>query len=175
MPLSADAIDSLYRREARAMLTFFARRTHDPEAAVDLLGETFAQAIADARRFKGDQEAAVAWVYGIAHHRLVDWYRRGQVERRALERAGIERRALTEAEYERIEELAGLAELRGRVADELAALPGDAQVALKLRVVEEKSYDEVAAALGVSAQTARARVSRALRTLAGRLEGIPAP
>jgi DNA-directed RNA polymerase specialized sigma24 family protein len=36
---------------------------------------------------------------------------------------------------------------------------------LQLRVVEERPYAQVAAALGVSEQTARARVSRALAAM----------
>ena len=47
MPLTSDDIDELYRSHARAMVTFFARRTLDPEAAVDLVAETFAVAIAE--------------------------------------------------------------------------------------------------------------------------------
>ena len=37
--------------------------------------------------------------------------------------------------------------------------------AVRLRVVDELEYDELAARLSISAQTARARVSRGLRAL----------
>jgi RNA polymerase sigma-70 factor (ECF subfamily) len=60
------------------------------------------------------------------------------------------------------------------VADLLTALPDEHQLALRLRVVEERSYAEVAAALGVDQQAARARVSRALRGLATDLDLEPA-
>jgi RNA polymerase sigma-70 factor (ECF subfamily) len=49
MPLDADAISRLYRAHSGAMLGFFMRRTYEPEAAVDLLAETFAQAFEDLR------------------------------------------------------------------------------------------------------------------------------
>jgi len=42
--LTAKDIDALYRSHSRAMVTFFSRRTLDPEAAVDLVAETFAVA-----------------------------------------------------------------------------------------------------------------------------------
>jgi len=45
--------------------------------------------------------------------------------------------------------------------------------AVQLRVVEERPYDEVALALGISEQTARARVSRGLRALTHALEPYP--
>jgi len=125
----------------------------------------------DARKWRGagDEEAA-AWTWGIARHQLSRWYRRGAVERRALARLGVERRELTDPEYERIVELGGLAEARGRVAARLAQLSDEQREALRLRVVESAAYEEVAAVLRISEQTARARVSRALRALAGELE-----
>ena len=60
------------------------------------------------------------------------------------------------------------------MAEAIASLPAKQRLALQLRVVEERGYDEVAAALGVDEQAARARVSRALRGLARDLEEVAA-
>src|SRR4051794_41268595 len=89
MPLDADAIADLYDQHARALLAFLARRAADPEAAVDLLAETFAAAFKDRRRFRGDDP--LPWLYGIARHQLAGYFRRGRVERRGLGRLGGER------------------------------------------------------------------------------------
>jgi hypothetical protein len=87
------------------------------------VAETFAAGFADRRRFRGDNDGeARAWLYGIARHRLTDYLRRGTVERRALQRIGFQWRPLSEAEYERIEELAGLGEVRGAIGDALSEL-----------------------------------------------------
>lgn len=67
-------------------------------------------------------------------------------------------------------ELAGLARLRDRVAAAFGELSDDQRDALRLRVVDERTYFEVAQTLGISEQTARARVSRALARLADALE-----
>jgi RNA polymerase sigma-70 factor (ECF subfamily) len=161
MPLDAHTISRLYDAHAESMLGFFVKRTYDPEASLDLVAETFAAGFADRRRFRGRGDAeAMAWLYGIARHRLTDYLRRGIVERSALQRLGFQRRPLSDAEYERIEELAGLGEVRGAIRGALSELSDDHRVALQLRVVEERSYEQVAVALGVSPQTARARVSR---------------
>ncbi|MCP9491731.1 MAG: RNA polymerase sigma factor [Solirubrobacteraceae bacterium MAG38_C4-C5] len=155
------------------MVTYFARRTFDAQAAVDLTGETFAAAFAQRGRFRGGHEdAAVAWLYGIARNLLTDWHRRGAVERRALERLGVASRGLEDAELERVEELGELATLRCEVAARLDELGAADRLALRLRVVEELGYAEVAARLDVSEQAARARVSRALRELGRRLEAL---
>jgi RNA polymerase sigma-70 factor, ECF subfamily len=169
--LSGDAITRLYDRWAEPMLVFLARRTCDPEAAVDILAETFAAAFEDRAQFRGvDEEAARAWLFGIARHQLIDYFRREQARRRAVKRLGVERRALTEVEYERIEELAGSGELRAHVADVVDDLPEQQRAAVRLRVIDGRSYANVAHILGISQQAARARVSRGLRALRAMVE-----
>jgi RNA polymerase sigma-70 factor (ECF subfamily) len=153
------------------MLVFFARRTFDVEAARDLTAETFAQAFEHGRRFRGSTDAeARGWLYGIARHQLSRYARSGVVERKAVERLGIRLPTVGEDDYERIVELAGLAQLRERVAAAFGELSDRQRDALRLRVVDELSYSEVAQTLGISEQTARARVSRALRRLADAIE-----
>ncbi|UTI63385.1 RNA polymerase sigma factor [Paraconexibacter antarcticus] len=173
MPLSPDDITQLYRLHARRLATFLVRRTHDPEVAMDLVAETFAIAIRDRRRFNGRNEDAGAWLFGIARNLLRHWYRDGSVERRALTRLGMQRPVLTDTDVERLLALTGSDDARARVAAQMASLPEEQRAAVELRVVEERSYDEVAIALGISAQAARARVSRGLRALAAVLEHDP--
>ena len=76
---------------------------------------------------------------------------------------------LSGPEHERIEALAGLSALDARLTDALALLPEDQRRAVQLRVLEERTYEEIAAAMDVSEPTARARVSRGLRALARQL------
>jgi RNA polymerase sigma factor (sigma-70 family) len=171
LPLDADDIAELYRDHARDMVAFFARRVLDPEVAVDLTAETFAAALADGGAHRGQSTGeAVGWLYGIARHQLAGWYRRGEVEQRALARLGGERRALTDDELERIEDLAALSAMRERLALRLGALPDDIRAAVELRVIHERSYADVAAALSIAEPAARARVSRGLRALAAELD-----
>ena len=169
--LDSAALDALYRDHSRQLLIFFARRTLDAETATDLVAETFAEAFRDRRQFRGrTTEEAAGWLFGIARHQLSSFYRRGRVEREAMSRLAVDRRDLTAEELDRIEELAGLAEMRAVVRVRLAQLePGDQEI-LQLRIVEELDYDEVAAAQGVNEDAARARVSRALKRLRGLIE-----
>lgn len=166
LSLDAEALDALYREHARKLLIFFARRTMDAETATDLVAETFAAAFRDRRQFRGHTgDEAAGWLFGIARHQLASFYRRGSVEREAMRRVCVERRDLTGEELERIEELAGVAEMRAQVRRRLEELEvGDQQI-LQLRIVEEREYDDIAAVLGVNEDAARARVSRALKRL----------
>jgi RNA polymerase sigma-70 factor (ECF subfamily) len=168
------AFSELFAEHARGLLVFFVRRTFDVEAARDLTAETFAQAWQHRGRFRGssaDEEAG--WLYGIARHQLSRYVRRGKVHRKAVERLGIQLPAIADDDYQRVLDLAGLAETRDRVQRAFSMLPFDQQQALRLRVVDERAYSDVAASLGVSEQTARSRVSRALCKLSDAIELAP--
>ena len=165
------AFAGFYEATAQDVLVFFARRTFDVEVARDLTAETFAQAFEHRRRYRGASDAeAAGWLYAIARHQLSHYVRKGVVARRSVQRLGIQVPLVSDDDYERIVELAGLSQMRERVAAAFSGLPGEHRDALSLRVVDERSYAEVAATLGVSEQTARARVSRALRRLADAVE-----
>ena len=163
--------DAAYRAHARSILIFLARRTYDPEIALDLTAETFAQAFESRLRFRGrtDEELA-AWLFGIARNVLSRYVRRGKAEQRALTRLGVEVPSLEPDDLVRIVELAGLDDLRGAVARELGALSDEHREALRLRVVEELSYDDVAERLAITEPAARARVSRGLRSIGRALD-----
>jgi RNA polymerase sigma factor (sigma-70 family) len=174
-------IDALYVRHRDALLTWFVRRTADTQTALDLWAETFAQATAGRRRFRGssDEEAA-AWLYAIAKRQLALYHRRGSAEQRALGRLGLERPEAGEELIAEIEQRAGLDELRREVAVAIATLSEPVRAAVELRVVNELDYPTVAGTLGISEPAARARVSRGLLALAAAMnpppmEEAPAP
>jgi RNA polymerase sigma-70 factor (ECF subfamily) len=56
------------------------------------------------------------------------------------------------------------------IRSELRRLSNEQQEAIKLRVIDELAYSEVARALNISEQAARLRVSRGLRSLATALK-----
>lgn len=92
------------------------------------------------------------------------------MDRQHRECVGREVSAIFEAGHERIEELAELEARRAEIGQCLKTLPADQQSAVTMRVVEELSYTEIAARLGVHEQVVRARVSRGLRRLGRALE-----
>jgi DNA-directed RNA polymerase specialized sigma24 family protein len=78
----------------------------------------------------------------------------------------MERIAVDDGEYERVEQLVDLQRSEpplARLVDGLG--PGEREAVLA-RVVDERSYAEIAAAQSVSREVARQRVSRGLARLA---------
>jgi RNA polymerase sigma-70 factor (ECF subfamily) len=166
----ADAFAAFYAAYSDRVLAFHARRVLDPEVAFDLMSETFAKALERRRQFRGESaEEEQGWLFTIARSELSRYWKTGKVERAALERWSIHVPPLSGPEHERIEALTGLSGLDERLAGALALLPEDQRRAVQLRVLEERSYEEIAEAMGVSEPTARARVSRGLRALARQL------
>ena len=168
--LDADGIARLYRRTAQTLLVFFQRRVHDAELATDLLAETFATALDRREQYRGSDATELSgWLWAIARSTLRDHERREATERAAAGRMRVERRALTDREIERIEELAGIAQLRTSAAARLAELPPDQRTAVRLRVLEDLPYLEVAERMGTTVAGARTHVSRGLRRLSREL------
>ncbi len=115
-----------------------------------------------------------AWLLTVARRQVSRYLRRARVERRAVERLGVGVPEIHEDDVAEIERRAGLAELREALGVELERLSVEQREALRLRVLEDRSYPEVAEVLGISEQAARARVSRGLRALARALEPMRA-
>jgi RNA polymerase sigma factor (sigma-70 family) len=159
----------LFERHADPMLAFFARRTLDAEAAAELVAETFAEAFSSRRRFRDQGVDGAAWLYGIGRNLLSHYFRSGAVEARARRRLGMPERTVNEDDYDRIEELIDFQDLAKEIRDALSDLPEDQRDAITLRVIDGRSYSDLAEALGCAEQTARARVSRGLKRIASQL------
>jgi len=163
----------LFERHAEAMLAYFARRTLDAESAAELVAETFAEAFSSRRRFRDESVDGVGWLYGIGKHLLSRYFRAGAVEARARRRLGMPERTVSDDDYDRIEELVDFERFGEALAEAMSVLPEEQREAVRLRVVNERSYGEVAAELGCTEPTARMRVSRGLRRIASVLETDP--
>lgn len=171
--LTANDITDLYEAQGQSLLRFLMRRTLDAQVSIDLVSETFAVALEQRKKFRGEGEAvARSWLFGIANNLLNDYFRSGSTERRAMGRVGMDRVEVLDHEIERIDELAGTSELRSALAGALAELGEESREALQLKVVDELPYPEVASRMNVTEQVARARVSRGLRKLRERIEEL---
>lgn len=165
-----DLFAEFYRRHSAAMLTFFMRRTGCAQTAADLSSETFAAALVSRNRFKEQTSTARPWLFGIGHNLLGKYFRRERVSRKYQRRLAARPVELSDSDLVRVEELADLEALRPRIADALDTLPAKQALAVRLRVLQQRDYEHVAAQLGISEGAARVRVSRGLTRLAQLLE-----
>ena len=155
-----------YRRYERPMLAFFMRRTGDPELAADLTAEVFAVALAACGRYRCGEAPASAWLFAIAQHKLAKSRRRRVVEDRARRLLGMAPVALEDEDLRRIERCCGSEDT---LTDLLEGLAAEQRDAVRARVLEDRSYEEIAVELRCSPSAARKRVSRGLARLRDQL------
>jgi RNA polymerase sigma factor (sigma-70 family) len=161
----AHAFREVYDRYAEPIHRFHLGRTRARDAAVDLTAETFAQAWLSRGRFRDLAGGSAApWLFAIARHVLMASVRSQRLERSACERLGIL------SALDRTEAPAEPSELWLEGLDEaVASLTPDVRQAIRLRVLDDLSFDDVAEVMGTSAGAARVRVHRGLTALRNRL------
>jgi RNA polymerase sigma-70 factor (ECF subfamily) len=164
LPREPGAFSAFYRRHVDDVLGFLARRCRDPEQAADLTAEVFATVLLKARRYRPERGTPTAWLFAIAAHKHSDAWRRAAAEDRARRRLGVRDVPLTG------EDVAYIAARASDVEALMAGLPDEQRSAVRGRVLEDRGYDELAAAAGVSPAAIRQRVSRGLALLRTRLE-----
>ncbi len=156
-----------YRRHVRGVFGFFRRRVSSAEVALDLTAETFASVLEGSARYELRPEPARGWLYGIAWNKLHEAQRRGRAEDTARQKLRMAPIALTDEGIARLEAMAG-----EPAVSVLEGLPAEQREAVRMRVVDERSYDELATELRCSNSVVRKRVSRGLRAMRERLEAV---
>jgi RNA polymerase sigma-70 factor (ECF subfamily) len=162
------AFAALYDRHAAPIYRFAARRL-GPDAAEDILAETFLAAFRRRESYELGRPDARPWLYGIAVNEIGK-RRRSEVRMwRALARTGID--PVTDGEAARSHERLVAIGARPQLASAIARLsPGDRDVLL-LFAWADLSYEQIAVALGIPVGTVRSRLSRARRKMREALGG----
>jgi RNA polymerase sigma factor (sigma-70 family) len=161
----AGAFRELYDRYADRVLGYHVRRCRDEDVAHELTAETFAQAWLVRDRFRDECDGCAGpWLFGIARNVLLASVRRRRVEAAARERLGMLAAPAAEPDDTWLE---GLDEA-------LDELPEPQREAIRLRVVDDLPYADVAATLNTTPAAARVRVHRGLNALRARLTKEPA-
>jgi len=159
-----------YRRHERLVLGFFMRATGRGDLAVDLAAETFARALECHSDFEPARGEARSWLLGIARHVFAATLTRGRVEASARARRGMAALTLDERLIASIEETASTVTEQD-VDDWLSTLTPEQRVAVRGRVIDERSYRELARELKCSEAVVRQRVHRGLSLIREDLEG----
>jgi RNA polymerase sigma factor (sigma-70 family) len=163
----ADAFAEVYDRYVGRVLAW--ARARVGEHAADLTAEVFARAWLCRGRFRDrDGASALPWLLGIAQNVLRDSLRKRRVEDTARRRLGLPRMIALDADIEAVDERLSLSEAAKQAFSSLSA--GEREL-LRLRVIEERPYREIALRLRCTPQAARRRLSRLLRQLQYTLGG----
>jgi RNA polymerase sigma factor (sigma-70 family) len=162
----AELFGVFYERHLDAVVAFIGFRVRRPDLVFDLVAETFARALEHRDQYDSARGPAVAWLFGIARHLLIDAARRGRVAADSRRRLGMARVTLDDEQLARVDERSQV-----ELGAALAEMPADQREAVIRRVVLEEDYPAIADELRCSEQVARKRVSRGLAFLRRGLEG----
>ena len=151
--------DSVWGAYGPAVFSCLVRLTGDPELAEELCQETFVRFLRHRDRIHGLNGTLAPWLYRVATRLVLDVRRRRSVLPLLTEPA-VEDDAGREAEER---------EMAGRVRTEVNRLPDELKVTFLLRVRQELTFPQIAAATEVSERSAKDRFRRARDLLLTRL------
>jgi RNA polymerase sigma factor (sigma-70 family) len=156
---AAWAFEVLYRELSPAVTGYL--RLHGAAEPDDLASETFISVLTGLSGFRGDEEALRAWVFTIAHRRLVDdWRRRGRRPQVTDDDALLEQRRGGDVEDDVLVRM-GAADVHRLCG----SLPTDQRAVLLLRILADLTVEQVAQVLGRSVGSVKALQRRGLRAL----------
>jgi RNA polymerase sigma-70 factor (ECF subfamily) len=164
----AQALTELYQRYAEPVFRYVYYRVGVREVAEDLVADVFVRAIEGLPAYQDSGSPFKAWLYRIAHARVVDYYRRQEVRHTmpldeqiaASAKAGPDEVAVDRDEARRIWAV-------------LPQLTSEQQLVISMRFIAGFSTAEVAEVLEKTEGAIRAMQHRALASLRRLLETEP--
>jgi RNA polymerase sigma-70 factor (ECF subfamily) len=154
-----EALGRIYEQYAHAIYRYIYYRVRDTQLAEDLTADVFLRMIESIDRYEDRGWPISAWLYRIAHDRVIDTLRR---KRRRLQIPledwwesydGPDIAAFLQSEYQRLHSC-------------FFRLTHSQREVIWLRFVDERSLQEVAYRLGISEGAVKALQYRGLRALA---------
>ena len=152
----------LVERFAGAVTAVAYSSVADREEARDIVQETFCDAFAQLHSLR-DPARFGAWVIGIARNKSIYWLRQKKRERSV--------RAPRPSRPVGPDESLVIAEDCARVIEALMSLPEKYRQTLVLRLIEERTHDEIASLLSISLSAVDKRLTRAKEMLRRKLGG----
>jgi RNA polymerase sigma-70 factor (ECF subfamily) len=159
----AEAFAALYRLHAPALYRYFVLRHIERAQAEDLTAEVFVKVIEGLARYRETGAPLAAWLFRIAHDRLVDHIRRTTRHPTAsLTEMTLDGNGDPERQVAEVLELESL-----RLA--VSALPEEQKLVIQLRFVEGYPLEATAQVLRKSVGAVKALQHRALSNLGSRI------
>jgi RNA polymerase sigma-70 factor, ECF subfamily len=165
---NADAFAAIYRANVQTVFRYIYHRVNHLQVAEDLTGDVFTRALSAMATYQDQGKPFVAWLYSIAHARVIDYYRRTRTSASAddddeeqLERVPVK----LDMDQEILRRQAAKA-----LREAIATLTDEQQQVVILRFIEGYRIEMVAEVMGKNGNAIKALQHRALRALAARLE-----
>jgi RNA polymerase sigma-70 factor (ECF subfamily) len=150
----------LYDAHASALYAFVLNLTRSPAASEDILHDLFLKVARDERRFRTLAQPK-SYLFAMAHRAVIDAVRRTETRQRRHETAD-EPAALFQPDPDH-------AFFQAEVAGAMAELPVEQRAVVHLKLWENLTFEQIAEALDISANTAASRYRYAIDKMRERL------
>ena len=172
---SQDAFKLLLKKHREAIYHVILKIVHNPQEAEDLVQETFMKAFISLSSYRS-QYKFTTWLYRIAANSSIDYLRKKKIAAFSLdEQIPTTKGTLTleVADWTYNPEIDLVAKQKRFSIDQaIRALPKRYREVVILRHKEEKTYEEIAAILGIPVGTVKARIFRARVLLKKKLKTL---
>ena len=165
-----DSFSVFFRRYARPVTLYAVRRCQDPHDVGDLVSDTFLIALQAAGRYIPQTDSALPWLFGIARRVVAKQRRRRASARRLVVKAGNIEPLVTGDEVDALASAIDASRQRNAIEAALETLSDSEREVFLLVAYDGLSPGEAAVVVGVSANAARLRLSRARKRMRQELE-----
>jgi RNA polymerase sigma-70 factor (ECF subfamily) len=173
------AYEELVRRWSARILAFCHSKVRSCHAAEDLAQETLLRGYRSLSTL-AEPDKFGYWLHGIAHRTCLDWLKRKEHQQIGFDAIGSSDDRVVAPDNVPLERLTREEQRRSLVA-EVEALPEECREVIMLYYYDDVTYQDIANALGVSAATVNARLTKARKLLRERMtrletkrDGMPA-
>jgi RNA polymerase sigma-70 factor (ECF subfamily) len=170
----AEAFARFYRRHEQRILSYAIGQCANASDVADVVGETFLAALGSAARFTDDGGDAIPWLFGIAR-RVVAHQRRSFVRRRRLVDRLRAAPTFSPDEAAAVDAAIDASRLAPKVIAALGTLRAKDRELLQLVSADGLTPAQAGAVLGMNANTARVRLSRARARMRAALDESGSP
>jgi RNA polymerase sigma-70 factor, ECF subfamily len=165
MPRATD-IERLYDEHAQPLFAFLLNFTRDESDTRDLLQEIFVKLARDEKLLANARDER-AFLIGLAHNAAIDLMRRRGSRERTKENFAAETISIFAPANDPDEKV-----VRKELAVALGELPAEQRAVVHLKLWSELTFEEIAAALDISPNTAASRYRYGLDKLRDRLRPL---
>ncbi len=159
-----EAFDTLLARHQQQVFNYIMRVVRMRDLADDIFQETFVKAITNIRQGRyTDSGKFSAWINRIAHNLIIDHFRQEKSENTtSADDAPVDLLNRIELAEHNIEDTLVDRQIRDDIRSIILELPAPQKQVLIMRYYRNMSFKEIAAATGVSINTALGRMRYAL-------------
>jgi len=157
-----DAFAQLYDTYVDRIYRYIAYRVNNTEVARDLTGEVFLRVVEGLPTYEPRTSPFLAWIYRIAHARVIDYYRTTNIRRETIDFDSLN----VQAEDQNPEESTIQAIDEAEVRKAIANLSPDQQQVIIWRYIEGYNLQETATLIGKTVGAVKVIQHRAVQVLA---------